>query len=705
MSRLLSFGFILFSFFFLVGQNSFAQTPASTQNTYAAPTINTNSFNSYGPELEPGLAPNLSVLTQGIMLETLAAVSCQLAGIDPLAADGKCLYVDSKTRKLTKAENVGGGAITFVSHAIGGTFNIPVSSSQYAYALKDQFGISKSAYAQETGYGFRSLGPILQVWKAFRNLVFLFFVLIFSAIGIGIMFRFKMDARTVMTIQNQIPKLTIGLVLITFSYAIAGFLIDMMYVVVYLFINVGSNVYSTSGLGSLSAPSLNSTPFGFVNSLYSSFEIPIVGFNTGIIGVAGGASGSVGNIITGLFDGFLDSVLGSAFKLLISPMGVALLPVKAVCSMASAIPHLSSLPLLGVIDKIPVIGSIPLIGGGGPECGLPDAVANIGQSIIKGIVSLLAFIVILVAILVSLFRLWFALIKAYLFILLDIVFAPFWIAAGLLPGGGLGFGAWFRDVLANLAVFPVVIGILIIGRIFIDAFGNTKGDYFVPPLIGNPGDPSEIGTLIGLGMILLTPQLIDTVKGMLKTKSPNFPSIATAIGAGRAGEGALRGGLTKKFWHRNHTTGELEGPVGEWAQGHGNKMLRFALGVKHWNRPPAPREVAARQAQDIQRANTTKTKTVAAIPHNRVIDPDGMYGERTDEHGNPINGSPGDTPATPEEPSPDGDSPSGGSGGMMRTAAGYYTGATPAKAGVAAIKSGIGKLRNRSGGSGGSTTT
>ncbi len=660
MSRLLSFGLVLLSFFFLLGQDSFAQTSTPTQSTYTAPAVNTNSFNSYGPELEQGLTPNLSVLTQGIMLETLAAVSCQLAGIDPLAADGKCLYVDSKTRKLTKAENVGGGAITFVSHAIGGTFNMPVSSSQYVYALREQFGISKSAYAQETGYGFKSLGPILQVWKAFRNLVFLFFVLIFSAVGIGIMFRFKMDARTVMTIQNQIPKLTIGLVLITFSYAIAGFLIDMMYVVVYLIINIGSNVYSTSGLGSLNAPSLNSTPFGFVNSLYSSFEIPIVGFNTGIIGVAGGASGSVGNIITGLFDGFLDSVLGSAFKLLISPMGVALLPVKAVCSMADAVPHLSSLPLLGVIDKIPVIGSVPFLGGGGPECGLPDAVANIGQSIIKGIVSLLAFIVILVAILVSLFRLWFALIKAYLFILLDIVFAPFWIAAGLLPGGGLGFGAWFRDVLANLAVFPVVIAILIIGRIFIDAFGNTKGDYFVPPLIGNPGDPSEIGTLIGLGMILLTPQLIDTVKGMLKTKTPNFPSIATAIGAGRAGEGALRGGLTKKFWHRNHTTGELEGPIGEWAQGHGNKAFRFALGVRNWNKKPEPRETAALQAQNTKRANTTTTKTVAATPHNRVIDTEGMYGERTDELGNPIDGSSGDTPTPPENPSPDGESPSGG---------------------------------------------
>lgn len=42
----------------------------------------------------------------------------------------------------------------------------------------------------------------------------------------------------------------------------------------------------------------------------------------------------------------------------------------------------------------------------------------------------------------------------------------------------------------------------------------------------------------------------------------------------------------------------------------------------------------------------------------------------------------------------------------MRTAAGIYTRATPAKAGAAAIKSVVTKLRNRDGGSGsGSTTT
>ena len=43
-----------------------------------------------------------------------------------------------------------------------------------------------------------------------------------------------------MTIQNQIPKIIISLILVTFSFAIAGFLIDLMWVSIYVVINLMS---------------------------------------------------------------------------------------------------------------------------------------------------------------------------------------------------------------------------------------------------------------------------------------------------------------------------------------------------------------------------------------------------------------------------------------------------------------------------------
>lgn len=44
------------------------------------------------------------------------------------------------------------------------------------------------------------------------------------------MFRVKISPQTVITIQNLLPKIIFALILITFSYAIAGFLMDLMYV-------------------------------------------------------------------------------------------------------------------------------------------------------------------------------------------------------------------------------------------------------------------------------------------------------------------------------------------------------------------------------------------------------------------------------------------------------------------------------------------
>ena len=55
-------------------------------------------------------------------------------------------------------------------------------------------------------------------------------VIILIAAGFMIMFRVKINPQTVVSLQTMIPKLVITLLLVTFSYAIAGLVIDMIYV-------------------------------------------------------------------------------------------------------------------------------------------------------------------------------------------------------------------------------------------------------------------------------------------------------------------------------------------------------------------------------------------------------------------------------------------------------------------------------------------
>src|SRR3990172_12628792 len=53
-------------------------------------------------------------------------------------------------------------------------------------------------------------------------------------IGFLIMFRRQIDPHTVISIQNALPRIVLTLILITFSYAIVGLLIDLMYVILLL---------------------------------------------------------------------------------------------------------------------------------------------------------------------------------------------------------------------------------------------------------------------------------------------------------------------------------------------------------------------------------------------------------------------------------------------------------------------------------------
>jgi len=126
---------------------------------------------------------------------------------------------------------IGKSALANVGNATGFMYNNPPAST---YAFVQDMGqsigfIPKSAYAQ--GIGFSGMQPLLPIWKAFRNIAYLLLAVVMVVIGFMIMFRKKIDPKTVITVQNALPQIIITLLLITFSYAIVGLMIDMMYLV------------------------------------------------------------------------------------------------------------------------------------------------------------------------------------------------------------------------------------------------------------------------------------------------------------------------------------------------------------------------------------------------------------------------------------------------------------------------------------------
>ncbi|MDO8488215.1 MAG: hypothetical protein Q7S31_02775 [bacterium] len=123
---------------------------------------------------------------------------------------------------------------------VGGTAEImsnpPASGIESINGALANFSLVSPAHAQAGGVGFSSLNGVQMLWKASRNMAYFLTIILLIASGFMIMFRVKINPQTVVSLQTMIPKLIITLILITFSYAIAGLVIDLAYVIIVLLI-------------------------------------------------------------------------------------------------------------------------------------------------------------------------------------------------------------------------------------------------------------------------------------------------------------------------------------------------------------------------------------------------------------------------------------------------------------------------------------
>lgn len=182
---------------------------------------------------------------------SMGSIICQLMNCDPAPTP--------------VASGMPNTAIDFVGHAIKMVYaNPPARLSWYVQDTLAHAGLAKPVYAQ--GIGFAGLSPFLSIWKATRNVAYIILVIVMVAIGFMIIFRMKIDPKTVISVQAAIPRIVLTIILITFSYAIVGFLIDMMYLMMAIAIQIAAegmgegfsekvpelqNLYMNGGLGVL----------------------------------------------------------------------------------------------------------------------------------------------------------------------------------------------------------------------------------------------------------------------------------------------------------------------------------------------------------------------------------------------------------------------------------------------------------------------
>jgi hypothetical protein len=327
------------------------------------------------------------------------------------------------------------------------------------------------------------------------------------------MLRLQIDARTVMSIENQLPKIIIGILMVTFSFAIAGFLVDMMYVSIYLIAGVLNTVPgANTGISLVNIQGQNALQFANTT----------VGANNlgGFAGIANDPAAAVGDVVAALFGG---PIITGVFTFLGGWLGW----------------------YVGTMNATPISSGIGLGFGAVAAAAIIAAGVALGNvfasQALDLFVHILVFFVFAAALLIALFRLWFALIFAYIYFLLDVVFAPFWIIGSMIPGSPINLEGWLRDMIANLSVFPVTITMFLLGQIFLASFQGSNGAMFVPPLIGNPGSVQAISSIIGFAIIMMTPGVVTMMRDLLK--APGFKYSAEAFKSIGAGKGVLTGSV------------------------------------------------------------------------------------------------------------------------------------------------------------------
>ena len=148
-----------------------------------------------------------------------------------MTSDGDYQGVQRLLEDLENNPNPARGGLIGVAGSTTGALlemPMPISSGQY-FASINPF---KDAHAQ-LGGGEEGLTPegsnniILELWTRVRNVSYVLAVVVLIIVGFMIMLRIPLGPRTVVTVQNALPRIALALVLITFSYAISGLLIDL----------------------------------------------------------------------------------------------------------------------------------------------------------------------------------------------------------------------------------------------------------------------------------------------------------------------------------------------------------------------------------------------------------------------------------------------------------------------------------------------
>lgn len=576
------------------------------------------------PNTAPGVPQNLHTFVPALMNEIIASMVCLLSGTDPITKTNNCLGV-TPNGKLGYTPNQQ-GVSRLMASTLDSLYNegFPISTGTYIAYLRNNFGIVRQTYAdppdQSSMSGYQGLSPLINIWLVIRNIAYLLIVIAFMGIGIAVMLRVKIDPRTVMTIENQLPKLIIGLILITFSFAIAGLMVDTMKIVDGVIFNLYTSIKDPNINTNINWDTSfqNANPWEAINILIPAKGIPI---DTTSIQVGNQGSFNlpsldslipqpvkdyvvIGGVVEKLIDlvnlvftipARIDSLItGNPFQVTTYNgigKGIENLAGAAATSFGGTLSNFLQLqqtqpnPVTMSIQLIgPFVGTITSILNDFQQGSAVGAIIDVASSILAfnganhvsnwaaqtganltgigtggglttGIIfglpafvitynllfntidyvlrnwglPIIIWLIVYLAIFLATAKLFFGLVVAWSSILFKVIIGPILIVFGLIPGvKGTGVSSWLKSLAADLAAFPVTIGILLLGSALVQAI-TPATNFFIPPLVGN--GQIQIGLLMAITVIFAASNGPQIAKDLFEEKdNKNFGGLATGLG-------------------------------------------------------------------------------------------------------------------------------------------------------------------------------
>jgi len=403
--------------------------------------------------------------------------------------------------------------------------NPPASGIYWAYSGLQNAGFVPKTHAAE-GIGFAAIKPFMNIWKVFRDISYMLLVLVLIAIGFMIMFRAKINPQTVISVENSLPKIVVALLLITFSFPIAGFLIDLMYISIGIIAVFFSNVQNPPTW-------FAGQPQEILKRFYFSTSWGIWEYVTGV-------SFSNFNIlklsssIVGIIPEYLRNIVTGILAVIIPPTTFLPIVTSSVGGVLNRGLNWSWFINL-IKENFKHLGGQTFIGIGVIFIFLVIEIV-LGIFFYNILLWIVVSIILVFTLLYLLFRIFFMLLYSYIQIILLIFFSPVILAAEMIPGKSI-FSSWVKNLLLNLATWPLLIIMILISQILLNQ-PPSQGNFWLPPFLISV-NPEYIRIIISMGILFMTPDLIRALKEMTGVKP--MP-LGLNFGAFTAGAGAIVGG-------------------------------------------------------------------------------------------------------------------------------------------------------------------